>query len=188
MIEERQCKRIGKFISLILRHRPEVINITLDANGWINTNVLIQGINNKGYNIDKNVLDHIVATNSKKRFEYNEDESMIRASQGHSIQVDLELNEVTPPDVLYHGTVERFTDSISLNGLQKQNRQHVHLSRDIATAIDVGRRRGKPVILEINSKQMHLDGFKFFLSRNKVWLTDSVPVEYINYHNKESET
>jgi putative RNA 2'-phosphotransferase len=123
--------------------------------------------------------DEVVQTNNKKRFAFNEDKTLIRASQGHSIEIKLNLPAVTPPDTLYHGTAEKYLESILQTGLQKQTRQHVHLSATVETAKVVGSRHGKPVILIINAKAMYMAGLEFYLSENKVWLTDSVPVEYI---------
>ena len=181
MINEKQNIKISKFLSLVLRHKPETIQIQLDDNGWVSVSELIEKMNNNGNEIDLEVLKYVVKTNSKKRFAFNDDKTKIRASQGHSLQIDLKYKSINPPDKLYHGTSERFLDSILKNGIEKRNRQHVHLSSDFETALKVGQRHGKPVILEIQTEMMKKDGHKFYLSENKVWLTDYVPNEYIKY-------
>jgi len=175
----QQLKYISKLMSLVLRHKPEEIGLQLDENGWASVEELIKKINAKGIQINAETINNVVETNDKKRFAFNHDKTMIRASQGHSIEVELNLPEITPPDILYHGTADRFLDSILANGLQKQGRQHVHLSATVETATTVGSRHGKPVILAINAKALHDAGFKFYLSDNKVWLIDSVPRQYI---------
>lgn len=173
-------KQTSKFISLVLRHQPESIGLKLDENGWANVNELIGKMCAAGTVIDMTILEDIVQTNDKKRFVFNADKTTIRASQGHSIEVDLELKPVAPPDILYHGTTGKYLDSILQAGLQKQSRQYVHLSADINTARAVGSRHGKPVILIINAKAMADAGFLFYLSQNSVWLTDSVPAQYLS--------
>lgn len=167
-------------MSLVLRHKPDEIGLEMDDQGWVKVDELIIKMNQNGLRVDKDIINTVVETNDKKRFAFNTDKSLIRASQGHSIEVDLDLPVAVPPNILYHGTTSRFLDSILRTGLQKQNRQHVHLSVTIETAQAVGSRHGKPVILTINAKAMHEAGFKFYLSENKVWLTETVPVEYIS--------
>jgi putative RNA 2'-phosphotransferase len=165
----------SKFLSLVLRHKPEEIGLVLDEHGWANVQELLS--KTKMTFVE---LQEIVDTNDKKRFAFNEDKTKIRASQGHSIDIELDLNPVTPPDVLYHGTATRFWDSISQTGLEKRSRQHVHLSSTEETAYKVGIRHGKPLILVIDSKSMHQKGYVFYLSANGVWLTDHVPREFIS--------
>lgn len=170
----------SKFLSLVLRHKPETIGISLDAHGWVSVDVLIEKINphlKSKLTIDS--LKNIVDTNDKKRFAFSPDGLKIRANQGHSLTVDLGLKEVKPPEILFHGTIDDFVSSIKKKGLLKQSRHHVHLSKDRETAIKVASRRGAPVILEILSRKMHDQGFKFYLSENGVWLTDHVPAEFI---------
>lgn len=179
MLNQKQLTSLSKFISLVLRHKPETIGLILDENGWAETTTLIDRMNRRGVKITLELLEHVVATNSKKRFSFNEDKTKIRASQGHSINIDLQLSPVKPPAILYHGTGERSIASILQNGLQKRNRQHVHLSADIKTAIDVGKRHGKPVVLIVDAATMHAEGLEFYLSANGVWLTDNVPSEYL---------
>lgn len=175
----QQLKHISKFMSLVLRHKPEEIGLHLDENGWASVQELVEKLNSKGINTDLETIYTVVATNDKQRFAFNHDKTRIRASQGHSIEVALDLPAVTPPDILYHGTTARFLESIFASGLQKQSRQHVHLSATIETATAVGSRHGKPIILTVDAKAMHAAGYKFYLSENKVWLADAVPVEYI---------
>ena len=178
---DRSVVRISKFLSLILRHQPEKIGLTLDRNGWADIEELLVAANNTGMQLNRELLIRAVRENDKRRFAINEDETKIRASQGHSIVVDLELSPSKPPKLLYHGTVIRFIESIKQGGLEAGSRQHVHLSIDRKTAISVGRRRGTPVILVIESAAMHTDGYDFYLSANEVWLTDEVPVRYIRF-------
>ena len=176
---EKQLKHISKLMSLVLRHQPEAIGLQLDENGWAHVEELIQKINANGTKVDIATILIVVETNDKKRFGFNEDKTMIRANQGHSLEVDLNLMPSNPPDILYHGTADRFVDPILKEGLTKQQRQHVHLSRQIETAKAVGTRHGKPVILHINAKAMQDDGYLFYLSENNVWLVDAVPTQYI---------
>ena len=157
----------SRFISLILRHKPEVIGITLDEHGWADVDDMIAGIN----------LDEIVRTDEKQRYSYNEDHTLIRANQGHSIPVDVELEKVEPPEFLYHGTGEKFTASIDKQGLIPKSRLYVHLSPDEETAVKVGRRHGKPVIYLVRAGNMKRDGYAFYRSVNGVWLTKEVPVK-----------
>lgn len=170
--------KIGKYLSLILRHKPQIIGIELDKNGWADTEELINGVKNKFPYFNMEQLEHIVKTNDKKRYSFNEDKSKIRANQGHSLNVDVELKEVQPPEFLYHGTARRFLFSIMKNGLVPGSRIYVHLSHDEETAERVGRRHGEPVVLKIEAGKMNKDGFSFYLSENGVWLTKLVPAEY----------
>ncbi|MEP7279935.1 MAG: RNA 2'-phosphotransferase [Bacteroidota bacterium] len=175
----QQLKHISKFMSLVLRHKPEQIGLYIDENGWASVQELVEKMNAKGVRTDSGTIYMLVESNEKKRFALNTDKTMIRASQGHSIEVELNLTALVPPVVLYHGTSNRFLQSILDHGLQKQTRNHVHLSATIETATAVGSRHGKPVVLAINAKAMHDAGFLFYLSANKVWLTDSVPSQYL---------
>lgn len=171
--------KISKFLSLVLRHKPEIIGLTLDRNGWAEVDSLIVLARNKGTYLNRPLLEQIVTTNSKKRFSFNEDKSKIRANQGHSINVDLALTPQQPPRYLFHGTATRFVESINLQGLLRGNRHHVHLSSDKSTALQVGQRHGKPVVLKIQAEKMYHAGFTFFLSANRVWLTERVPSKFI---------
>ena len=173
-------KRTSVFISLILRHKPEVIGISLDRHGWANVQELIDGINKtEKYSIDMPTLEEIVRTDNKQRYSFNEDKTKIRANQGHSINVDVELKETVPPEILYHGTGEKNVDSINAEGLKPKSRLYVHLSKDIDTAIKVGSRHGKPVVYKISAGEMHRQGYQFYLSENGVWLTKIVPADFI---------
>lgn len=180
-MNEKTVKNISKFLSLVLRHSPETIGLKLDANGWADVEELIAKCSTNGNSLNQELLDYVVENNDKKRFAFNEDKTKIRASQGHSISVELNLNETEPSEFLYHGTVEKFLENIKKEGLQKMSRQHVHLSKDKETAVKVGSRRGIAQILTVRSGEMFKDGFKFYLSENNVWLTDEVPAKYIEF-------
>lgn len=172
--------KLSVFISLVLRHKPDAAGIQLDEHGWANVDELIAGINSTGRKIDMEILDEIVRMDSKQRYSFNEDKTLIRANQGHSILVDVELEEKEPPEYLYHGTADRFLDAIMIEGLKPMSRLYVHLSKDEETAIKVGKRHGKPVVLKIRSGEMYNDGVKFYLSQNAVWLTKHVDKRYIS--------
>jgi len=172
----------SKFLSLVLRHKPDVIGMQLDPDGWLEINELIENANRHGNDISLELLHEVVATNDKQRFALSDDGLRIRANQGHSVrQVNLNLSPMVPPNQLFHGTVAQFLPSIHANGLLKRSRNHVHLSSDRATASKVGMRRGKPIILTILSVAMHDAGHHFFLSANQVWLTDSVPIDFLEF-------
>lgn len=183
--EKQSDVSLGKVISYILRHHPEKFDVKLDQNGWANVEQLLQKMNAYDYSINFETLERIVTENNKQRYTFNDDKTKIRANQGHSILVDVELKERVPQDVLYHGTAEKNLVSIMRNGLIKKNRLYVHLSKDYETAIQVGKRHGKPVVLEIDTKKMVKDGYKFYLSENGVWLTDKVPASYLKRIKKE---
>lgn len=179
MENNKELTHISKFLSLVLRHQPQLIGLELDEGGWTAVNDLLEKAKTKGILLDHVLLEHIVATNNKKRFAFSEDGTKIRASQGHSIEVDLGYTQSKPPVVLYHGTAEKNLKSIMAGGLQKRSRQHVHLSVDKQTAIKVGGRHGKPVVLTVESGRMFKDGYAFYLSANGVWLTEVVPANYL---------
>ena len=180
---DKQLTGTSRFISLILRHKPETIGITLDEHGWADVQKLIDGINrSSGHMLDMELLEEIVRTDEKQRYSFNEDHTLIRANQGHSVPVDVELQEMTPPDTLWHGTGEKYVSSIDVQGLIPKSRLYVHLSSDIDTARNVGSRHGKPVIYAINCRAMVRDGYRFFLSANHVWLTKEVPAQYMKKH------
>lgn len=173
-------KKTSVFISLILRHKPDVIGISLDEHGWANVQELINGINKTGkYSIDMFMLEEIVRTDNKQRYSFNWDRSKIRANQGHSINVDVELKAAVPPEILYHGTGEKYVDSINAEGLKPKSRLYVHLSKDVKTAVMVGSRHGKPVVYTVDSGEMYRQGYTFYLSENGVWLTKNVPVDFM---------
>lgn len=171
--------KLSVFISLVLRHKPDAAGITLDEHGWANVDELIEGINNTGRKINMEILNEIVRTDNKQRYSFNGDKTLIRANQGHSIPVDVELKEQEPPEFLYHGTADRFVKAIMTEGLKPMSRLYVHLSKDIETANIVGKRHGIPVILKVDSGRMYQDGNKFYLSENGVWLTGKVDVKYL---------
>jgi len=175
----------SKFLSLVLRHRPEKIGIELDEHGWVDVDELLDACARHRRHISRDFLEEIVATNDKRRFSFSDDGRRIRANQGHSVEVDLNLQPVEPPETLYQGTVARFLDAIRREGLKPMKRHHVHLSEERETAIAVGRRRGKPIVLVIHSGRMHADGHTFYQSANGVWLTDAVPPEYIVFPKEE---
>ena len=172
-------EKLSKFISLILRHKPEEIGITLDDFGWAKVEDLINGINKSGRNIDMDILEEIVRTDNKQRYSFNEDKTKIRTNQGHSIPVNVELKELEPPATLYHGTATKSIEGIRQQGIKSMSRLYVHLSKDFETAKQVGSRHGECVVLVINAKRMREDGIKFYLSENGVWLTEYVDPKYI---------
>ena len=169
----------GKFLSLILRHRPEVIGITLDEHGWADVDELVAGIA-ETRPFSREMLEEIVRTDSKQRYSFNEDRTLIRANQGHSIPVDVEPEKKTPPEILWHGTGKKSTASIDQQGLLPMSRLYVHLSSDPETARQVGSRHGSPVVYQIRAGEMAEDGYDFFLSVNGVWLTRAVPRKYMS--------
>ena len=171
-------RQTSKFISLILRHKPEVIGIALDEHGWADVDELIRGVS-RTHNLDRALLEEIVRTDEKGRYSFNENGTKIRANQGHSIAVDVQLKEEVPPEILWHGSAEKYESSIDLEGLKPQTRLYVHLSSDEETAKKVGSRHGKPVIYQVKSGQMYRDGYVFYLSENHIWLTKQVPASYL---------
>jgi putative RNA 2'-phosphotransferase len=179
MISEKETTGISKFLSLVLRHQPRLIGITLNEQGWVSVDELLKQANKHGKAITTDILNHVVETNAKKRFAFSDDKLQIRASQGHSVQVALGYEPQVPPDILYHGTGSQSVQSILQTGLQKRGRQHVHLSADIDTAIKVGSRHGKPVVFMVMAKLMYEQGYPFLLSANGVWLTDNVPSNFL---------
>lgn len=172
-------KEISKFLSLVLRHQPQKIGLIIDENGWANVDELLNKLNQYHWQIDRQTLEEVVKTNDKQRFAFDETKEKIRASQGHSIEVDLGLLPIEPPEILYHGTADKSLPGIQKEGLKSQSRQHVHLSENIETAIKVGQRHGKVIVLKVKAKEMYKNGFSFYLSANNVWLSDSVPLEFI---------
>ena len=171
-------KSTSKYISLILRHKPEVIGITLDDHGWADTQALIEGVN-RTYPLTMELLEEIVRTDEKQRYSFNADKSRIRANQGHSIPIDADLAETEPPETLYHGTGEKSVASIEREGLRPMSRLYVHLSPDTETARSVGSRHGKPVIYIVLAGEMHRSGYRFYRSANGIWLTKEVPVRFL---------
>lgn len=179
MIKPQTDEQLGRFLSLILRHKPSAAGITLDSHGWADVNELIAGVNQTGKQLNREILERIVRGNQKQRYSFNSDHSKIRANQGHSIPVDLEFTPAVPPSFLFHGTTSRFLESIRKQGITRQSRQYVHLSSDRKTAEKVGARHGKPVILVIDAQRMLQDGRTFYLSENGVWLCKDIPWNYV---------
>lgn len=175
----KQLKQISKFMSLVLRHRPELLQLEMDAQGWVAVEELIQKIQQRHANFNQAILEEVVATNNKKRFAFSADGQKIRASQGHSINIELGYTPVVPPKTLFHGTATRFVTSIQAKGLMKLKRHHVHLSEEWATAVEVGKRHGKVVVFEVAAQALHEQGQAFYQSENGVWLTESVPPRYL---------
>jgi putative RNA 2'-phosphotransferase len=174
---------LNKYLCLILRHKPEIIGVELDKRGWTDVALLIENLKKAGKKINLELLKQIVDTDNKNRFSFDESYEKIRANQGHSIKIDLGYKTQQPPDTLYHGTAKRLVKSIMKNGLDKRNRHHVHLSLDVETAINVGKRHGEPHVFKIFAGQMFNEGFQFYFSDNGVWLTDNVPIKYLSHIN-----
>lgn len=172
--------RTSKFLSLVLRHQPEMIGIELDESGWTDVDQLLEALDRRGRTVTREQLEFVVRENDKRRFALSDDGSRIRASQGHSINVKLGYVPVEPPESLYHGAPEKFVASIRQSGLKRMQRHDVHLHEDQHVAETVGQRRGNPVVLVIRSGDMHRDGYEFFVTPNQVWLTDHVPAQYIS--------
>lgn len=179
MISEKETTHISKFLSLVLRHAPETIGITLDAQGWVAVDTLLERMASHGQPISSEVLLHVVRTNAKQRFALSDDGTRIRANQGHSVAVSLDYAPATPPDILYHGTAHQHLEAIRREGLDKRSRHHVHLSAQVATARQVGGRHGKPVVLVVDAAAMQQAGHTFYISDNGVWLTDHVPPQFL---------
>lgn len=180
-MNERERTRTSKFLSLVLRHQPETIGIDLDDAGWVEVSLLLARCHEHGMAITEHALAEIVATSPKRRFALSEDGLRIRANQGHSVDVELGYEASDPPALLFHGTVAKVLPAIHKDGLLKMQRHHVHLSPERETAAQVGKRRGKPVILVVRSGAMLSAGHEFFVSANGVWLTEHVPAGYITF-------
>lgn len=180
-MNSHEAKKISKFLSLVLRHQPQKIGLTLDNAGWTVVDDLLAKLEDAGRGISPQVLEDVVAENDKQRFQFSEDRTLIRATQGHSIDVDLGYETSVPPDVLCHGTTTTSVAAIRDQGLTKQKRHHVHLHVDQDLAASIGQRRGTPVVLSIDAKRMVTEGFVFYVTPNGVWLTDHVPPEFISF-------
>ena len=177
---ETSLVKISKFLSLVLRHKPEQIRITLESNGWVYVDDLLNASEENGFPISKEILNEVVVTSDKQRFSFSEDGTKIRANQGHSLEVVIEYSEAAPPEILFHGTVRNALAGIRTKGIIQMKRQYVHLSDTIDTAKTVGSRRGNPIVLTVNAAKMVSDGYKFYLSKNGVWLTKIVPYKYLD--------
>jgi putative RNA 2'-phosphotransferase len=182
-MSQKNKESTSKLIALVLRHKPEEIGITLDEHGWANVNELIAGIA-RMQTFDRAALEEIVSTDEKRRYSFNEDKTLIRANQGHSIPVDVELEQKTPPELLYHGTGEKYAASIDAQGLIPKSRLYVHLSPDYDTAVKVGSRHGKPVVYTVAAGEMQKNGYVFYQSVNGVWLAKTVPVEFLRKEDR----
>ena len=178
-MDEKRKTRISKFLSLILRHAPEKVGLTLEENGWVRVDDLIAACKQNGKEITLANLREVVETNDKKRFSFDASGEKIRANQGHSVEIEIEFEKKTPPAVLYHGTAEKNVNSILQGGLQKMRRHYVHLSSDKETARKVGARYGKPVVFEVDARAMLDNDCSFFVSANGVWLIESVPARFL---------
>jgi putative RNA 2'-phosphotransferase len=183
---DKDLVRISKFLSLVLRHKPQAIGLSLDPHGWARVDELLAKANAHGAALTRDVLLRVVRENDKQRFALSEDGQLIRASQGHSLRIDLGLEPAVPPELLYHGTATRYVASIREQGLLAGKRDDVHLSPDEATALRVGQRHGKPVVLTVEAGLMHRAGYRFYLSANGVWLTEHVPAEYLVFPGERS--
>lgn len=179
MMDEKKLKRVSKSLSYVLRHRPDTVGLQLGEGGWVPVNDLLIAFKRAGKRLSLDLLEIVVAENDKQRFEFSEDRILIRARQGHSVEVQLGYAPEPPPDVLYHGTATRNLESIFQQGLIKGRRHHVHMSTNQETMLAVGKRHGQPVVLAVDAKQMLVDGFEFFVTENDVWLADHVPPEYL---------
>jgi putative RNA 2'-phosphotransferase len=177
---DKRLITISKYLAKHLRHAPHDLGLTLQPGGWVPVDDLLSAARRNGFPITYDDLVECVEINDKQRYSFDVSGELIRANQGHSVEVDLQREEQEPPETLYHGTVERFLPSILKDGLIRGKRHHVHLSKDVETATRVGARRGKPVILMVNAGRMHRDGHRFLLSANGVWLTDAVPPSYLS--------
>jgi putative RNA 2'-phosphotransferase len=178
---DKEIVKTSKFLSLVLRHEPERVGLKLGEAGWVSVEDFLRAVNRSGVSLTLEQLQHIVATSDKKRFAFSEDGLRIRASQGHSVDVDLQYEPQKPPELLYHGTASRFIDSIRTSGLQRMARHHVHLSAETSVTVQVGARHGKPVLLTIRAGEMYRAGHLFYRSANGVWLVAHVPVTFIDF-------
>ena len=178
--------RTSKFLSLVLRHQPESIGLALDANGWADIDVLVARAGEHGVALTRELIAEIAATSDKQRFALDTTHNRIRANQGHSVDIDLALEPTEPPAILFHGTAATTVPAIRIEGLKPGDRQHVHLSPDEATAIKVGQRHGKPVVLRVFAGKMWAKGSPFFRSANGVWLTPAVPPEFIEFATEQA--
>ena len=184
-MNEKSKKKISKFLSLVLRHKPDAVGVELDENGWIDVKILRKACAENGRSFTRAELEEVVETNDKKRFSFDETGTKIRANQGHSIEIELELEEKTPPKFLYHGTAEKNLGKIYESGLKKMKRHHVHLSDNTETAKSVGTRYGKPILFQIETEKMLAEDFKFYVSANGVWLIDEVPPKFLEVYEEK---
>jgi putative RNA 2'-phosphotransferase len=179
-MESKRSVKISKYLSKHLRHAPEEIGLQLESGGWVAVDALLDACRRNNFAVSRAELEEVVASSDKQRFAFDETGTRIRANQGHSVAVDLELAPATPPATLYHGTGAQNEVAIRQSGLLKMQRHHVHLSGDMDTAVKVGSRHGKPIVFVIDAVRMQQDGFTFFVSANGVWLVESVPPDYLS--------
>ena len=183
-MDERDIVHISKFLSLVLRHRPEVVGMKLEEGGWLRVDELIAGAKEAGVSLNREVLRVVVEHSDRKRFSFSEDGQKVRANYGHSIPIDLDLEPIEPPEFLFHGSAVQFIDAIRREGLVPQGRQYVHLSPDEQTAAEVGQRHGEAVVCTIQARLMHESGFRFYRTVSGLWLTEHVPSEYIEFQSR----
>jgi putative RNA 2'-phosphotransferase len=181
-LDDRRVVKVSKYLSRHLRHQPERLGIALRPGGWVPVDELLAACSASGFALSRDELDEVVARNDKRRFAFDATGTLIRANQGHSVELDLELPPAAPPAVLFHGTSEGRVDAILREGLRRMGRHHVHLSPDVETAVRVGRRHGSPVVLDVAAAEMAAAGHTFYVSDNGVWLTDHVPPEFLRPH------
>jgi putative RNA 2'-phosphotransferase len=179
-VDEQRLIRMSKYLSKHLRHRPDRLGLTLEPGGWVSVSALLAACRRSSFPITLPELEEVVERNDKRRFSFDDARQRIRAQQGHSVEIDLQLPRATPPPVLFHGTNDRALGEIWLHGLRPMGRHHVHLSNDVATATRVGARRGKPVVLAVAAERMASDGHAFFITDNGVWLVAAVPPDYLS--------
>jgi putative RNA 2'-phosphotransferase len=178
-MDDQQLVRVSKYLSRHLRHRPEQLGLRLEPGGWVGVEQLLAACRERGFPISREQLDEVVGRNDKQRFSFDTGKTRIRANQGHSVEVDLQLEPVDPPPILYHGTAERSVGVILTEGLRRMRRHHVHLSGDVETAQRVGARHGRPIVLAVDAAAMADDGYAFYRSSNGVWLVDDVPARFL---------
>jgi putative RNA 2'-phosphotransferase len=186
-MEDKRLVKVSKFLSKHLRHTPEAIGLTLEPGGWVQVDALLGACNRRNFRISMKELEEVVARNNKQRFSFDPTGTRIRANQGHSVEIDLQLEPVEPPDVLYHGTGSQNVQAIQREGLHRMSRHHVHLSGDMSTALNVGARHGKPVVFGVDAAAMYQAGHQFYRSANGVWLVDHVPPGYLRLKASSEE-
>lgn len=178
-MEDKRLVKLSKYLSKHLRHTPDALGLTLEPGGWVAVDALLEACNRRNFRMTREELEEVVTRNNKRRFSFDPTCTRIRANQGHSVEVDLQLEPVEPPAVLYHGTGSQNVEAIQRQGLHRMSRHHVHLSGDMSTARNVGARHGKPVVLEVDAAAMHQAGHEFYRSANGVWLVEHVPPEFL---------
>jgi putative RNA 2'-phosphotransferase len=186
-MDTKRLIKVSKYLAKHLRHTPEALRLTLEPGGWVRVDDLLAACANRHFYISRAELNEVVAKNDKQRFAFDESGERIRANQGHSVEVDLQLEQIAPPDVLYHGTSRAVVGALYRDGIRKMSRHHVHLSAEVETAMKVGGRHGVPVVIRIDARRMHADGHVFYRSDNGVWLVESVPPEYFLQTSEDTD-